>query len=641
VTWHQTIWTRARAAHYDYGCNSPECCWGGSSIDDDKPCYCRSCFCSPITGPVGTGQTCPCEAPIVGCPAPSCANGLTGDTLPFTYNLYVNYTFPVGYRDEAAQCNEGCIPYVTDSANCPTGTQTCGACILCQMPIIRYIPSAGIANTHGPFEVGHERTESCGYAECTPNNTGCSLNPNCEGGTNCECTYSSITGPTNVICFQDVRVVGPGNAAIVFENQACYKQCQPEPCEYCYGDPGQCDIPRLPFNTVAGSAETSDPGAVFRHPPKLIGERVRPSFVPQLFNILRRKNREDQNVKFPGLSSIPFSNSEEETLQTGLVNAPVDENILERNFFGKLRLNQDYVQSMQPGEKAVFRQQSNHTDTARLTHSFKKLSDGNLEIQTQRMSIERIGATGKDKRIKKRAHNRAMKSDPEYRSYFMDDCPDGLVAGDIVHSDGWIQFPDMDGNFDESLNGAYYIFDPRGICVTPEEKDCPTAVTFRISGGGYGAKIKSTNMGCVGWANGPSNHNLCGWACTPPKSGIHPQNNSSTYTTHNEYYYNYNTDATQPPDFRSFASAGIAAANSGGSCGVSSSFGGRSYCSDRRGEATTCANEGNPTYEGERVLVHGRHDFYSAANILLTGSQYGAGGASRVSGFPASIPATC
>jgi hypothetical protein len=39
--------------------------------------------------------------------------------------------------------------------------------------------------------------------------------------------------------------------------------------------------------------------------------------------------------------------------------------------------------------------------------------------------------------------------------------------------------------------------------------------------------------------------------------------------------------------------------------------------------------------------VHGRHDFYSAANILLTGSQYGAGGASRVSGFPASIPATC
>jgi hypothetical protein len=625
MTWYTTIWTRARAAHYNYGCNSHECCWGGSSFDDDLPCYCRSCLCNNVEGPEGTGEPCPCEIPPPACPPVCCVGNRTGIPTHWGFTLVANHYFGCGCYDTVAQCGEACFPYV-DQDKCFGDRAKCVLCELCQGPGPYNVPTYGKTKVQGPFEAGFPRDENCEYITCCDGcDLSCSDSPVCEGGRGCVCENLELRGPTVGAFLATTTLVPPPDGCFVNVETQCYQQCDQDPCGPCsFISTCQCDIPRLPASNSNQNTQ--------RFPKATAPLRTR---TPQ-FNIARSVKQ--AMSRMPKLSRIPFTEKPKTVVNTvsGTLNsAAPDENLYEKNHMGKYVLNTDYLDSLNPGDKVVHSRLRNQQDTASVTNYIEKHADDSVSSKSLSTVLEDLSYTQQRQRVLAREHNKLMRRDAEYRRAYstIEGCEPGLIPGNRVWRQTMGGYSDSDYNIDPELEGSFAIYDPRGVCVTPEQADCPSAQVLTISASVGNGRLY---QGARCWEPPDEQYGACGWSCDMEIQGEY--RNTKNGCRHSEYYYNFSDDPQAPPDMRSFAYWGYGAGDPD-DCGPTGFPGGGTYCSDPEASGPfTCSTE--PTF-GPPVLVHARHWYYSAADLLLVGNQYGAGGSQAMTGFPSSIPAQC
>ena len=640
------MFPRAVAAHYNYGCNSPDCCWGGSSFDDDKPCYCRSCLCSRIEGPVGTGQTCPCEDQPPGCPPPCCANGFSGFTSPFGFSLQANYYFGCGMRDYGAVCGSECEAYAGNLNDCFGNFERCYTCNTCTGPFLSECPTYGKVKVHGPYEDGIVPDQNCEPPDCCPT---CNFNcvpptPTCEAtGRDCKCEDLMVYGGASAyfIGFTDVQGCG------LNVQLTGYQQCGQSPCTHCGTIGGAvCDIPLPPPSDSKDRTdrftfpEDKPDRRKFPHYPigakERSGLRLRPTF-----NIRRFFDRQPR-LRKPKLSEINFGSSSRSIFSEvsgSLTNQKITEELFEKNFVGRRVLNLDYLDGMSTGETAVVNRNRNKDDSFATTYYFQKRNDGEVDANYMNTSIDEIPFNRKKRSQLLRVHKKLMRNNEEYAAAYRSagGCEDGLIPGNRIVLRNMPRFRNQENTeYIDDLEGGFMIYDPRGICITPDQANCTTAQVYSISASAGQAKLK---YGSNCNHDPTSQYGICGWDC---ECGLDAKcSNQLTGGQHAEYYFNYSDNVLDPPDFRSFARWGIGAALSEDCGGFNAPYPGNgTYCSDRKVSGPEVCFAPDPTY-GDNVLVHARHYYYQAPQIVLFGSQYAAGGSPCISGFPPEIPARC
>lgn len=647
-------------------------------------------MCNQVEGPPGSFEPCPCENVDGGggCPPACCGGNISGNSVFFGATVFVNAKFGCYYRYNHAPCGisgtctaiEGQWPY-----QCPSGQKRCACCDLCfGTPWIGEKASAGYSSIAGPFDAGGVRT-FLGYHPqtglpicdsdpcCEGSDLGCQPNPVCVGNTSCAC--KTFTTMSRRMYFQfEARPYVYGDTCGVSLDRTCYFSCHGQaPCDKCDAPGCDCDPGYPPANykqselnpaisnsrktkpfsasTPVAAMETLDTGSKKR--------KTMAGIYP--FRLLTKRFQKDRWSP-PTLGSLQYDDSYDEgVIESSLIQKPTQQNLFEVSHLGKTILNRDYISGMLPGQKEVLNQSQNENDSARSTLYVEKMHGDYFKIGNLGSQISYIRKTKWQRRKELKEHKRRMRSSEQYneayRSASGDLCGDGFCVGNRVvrittkpvsgTCNGFnCSVPCFACDDYEGFDGTVDIYDPRGVCI-PEE-DCngsdgqcewgygPPVLGIQYTSSETEMRYQYDNLQCT-----TDMAVECGFTCDAADG----YRNSDVSTSHTDYFWNYSTSNSDPPDFRVFATQGkgplrMSTTECDPQCknGTFYNVGNGCPCICNAGYLN-CPDQCNEyLYAAD---VHARTRYYSGADVVITGDSYGFGGARRITGTPTIIPAEC